>query len=103
MSTLNYAARASLISNVPTKNIDPRLLEIDDQKKKIHELEKELKNANNHIQYITQMNDDRGRRIGVLEAALKALGKNVEEIYSQSDLNIDQSASKLPMIKKSKV
>ena len=53
MSTLNYAARASLISNVPTKNIDPRLLEIDDQKKKIHELEKELKNANNHIQYIT--------------------------------------------------
>jgi|LauGreDrversion4_2_1035121.scaffolds.fasta_scaffold134425_2 hypothetical protein len=49
------------------------------------------------------MNDDRGRRIGVLEAALKALGKNVEEIYSQSDINIDQSASKLPMIKKSKL
>ena len=48
------------------------------------------------------MNDERGRRIGVLEAALKALGKNVEEIYAQSDLNIDQSASKLPMIKKSK-
>ena len=30
LSTLNYAARASLISNIPTKNIDPRLLEIDD-------------------------------------------------------------------------
>jgi kinesin family protein 4/21/27 len=49
LSTLNYAARASLISNVPTKNIDPRLLEIDEQKRRIHELEKELKNANNHI------------------------------------------------------
>jgi hypothetical protein len=48
------------------------------------------------------MNDDRGRRIGVLEAALKALGKNVEEIYAQSDLNVDQSVGKLPMIKKSK-
>jgi len=45
-------------------------------------LEKELKNANNHIQYITQINDERGRRIGVLEAALKGLGKNVEEIYA---------------------
>ena len=32
LSTLNYAARASLISNVPTKNIDPRIMEIDDQK-----------------------------------------------------------------------
>ena len=30
LSTLNYAARASLISNVPTKNIDPRLIEIDE-------------------------------------------------------------------------
>ena len=38
----------------------------------------------------------------MLEAALKSLGKNVEEIYAQADLNIDQSASKLPMIKKSK-
>ena len=30
LSTLNYAARASLISNVPTKNIGPRLIEIDE-------------------------------------------------------------------------
>lgn len=34
------------------------------------------------MQYISQMNDDRGRRIAVLEAALKGLGKNVEEIYA---------------------
>jgi hypothetical protein len=30
ISTLNYAARASLISNIPTKNIDPRVLIIND-------------------------------------------------------------------------
>jgi hypothetical protein len=30
MSTLNYAAKASLISNIPTKNIDPRIMEIND-------------------------------------------------------------------------
>lgn len=46
VSTLNYAARASLISNVPTKNIDPRLMEIDEHKRRILDLEKELRSAN---------------------------------------------------------
>lgn len=32
LSTLNYAAKASLISNIPTKNIDPRLLELNEFK-----------------------------------------------------------------------
>jgi kinesin family protein 4/21/27 len=63
LSTLNYAARASLISNIPTKNIDPRLMEIDDQKKKIDTLEKELRSANHHIEFLTQMNEDRAKRI----------------------------------------
>lgn len=49
LSTLNYAARASLISNIPTKNIDPRIMEIDEQKRKVVDLEKELKSANQHI------------------------------------------------------
>lgn len=35
LSTLNYAAKASLISNIPTKNIDPRILEINEYKKRI--------------------------------------------------------------------
>jgi hypothetical protein len=39
LSTLNYAARASLISNIPTKNIDPRIMEIDEQK--VHNLHSE--------------------------------------------------------------
>lgn len=50
LSTLQYASRASQISNIPTKNIDPRLLVLNDQKKRIGDLEKELKNANDHIQ-----------------------------------------------------
>ena len=32
LSTLNYAAKASLISNIPTKNVDPRLIEINEYK-----------------------------------------------------------------------
>lgn len=68
LSTLNYAARASLISNVPTKNIDPRFMEIDEQKRKISVLEKELKNANQHIQFLTQISEDRASRIQMLES-----------------------------------
>lgn len=71
MSTLNYAARASLISNIPTKNIDPRLMEIDEQKRKITDIEKELKNANQHIQFLTQMNEERAKRIQMLEMQLR--------------------------------
>ena len=73
MSTLNYAARASLISNIPTKNIDPRLMEIDEQKRKITDIEKELKNANQHIQFLTQMNEERAKRIQMLEMLLSNL------------------------------
>lgn len=49
LSTLNYASRASMISNVPKKNIDPKLMILNDQRKKILDLEKELRNANEHI------------------------------------------------------
>jgi hypothetical protein len=49
LSTLQYAARASQISNLPTKNIDPKLLILNDQKRKISDLEKELKSATEHI------------------------------------------------------
>ena len=45
ISTLQYAARASQINNVPTKNIDPRMLIMDGQKRKISDLEKELRSA----------------------------------------------------------
>ena len=43
LSTLNYAARASLISNLPTKNIDPQMIQLDETKKKVRDLEAELR------------------------------------------------------------
>ena len=43
ISTLQYAARASLISNIPTKNVDPQVLQLNETKKKIFELERELR------------------------------------------------------------
>lgn len=49
LSTLNYAARASLISNIPTKNIDPQILKLNETKKKNLDLERELRAANDHI------------------------------------------------------
>jgi hypothetical protein len=35
-----------MISNVPMKNIDPKLMIMNDQRKKILDLEQELRNAN---------------------------------------------------------
>jgi len=35
ISTLNYAARASLISNLPTKNVDPQVLQVAEARKKV--------------------------------------------------------------------
>lgn len=55
LSTLQYAARASQISNVPTKNIDPNLMALADQKRKITDLEKELRSANEHIQNLSAL------------------------------------------------
>jgi len=49
LSTLNYASRASQISNLPTKNIDPKLVIMNDMKHKIFNLDKELKNATMHV------------------------------------------------------
>ena len=59
LSTLNYAAQASQISNAPTKNIDPKLAIMNDQKRKITDLEKELKSANLHIQNLTGLNSEK--------------------------------------------
>jgi len=38
ISTLNYAARAGQISNVPHVNMDPRLRQISEQKQQISKL-----------------------------------------------------------------
>ena len=71
LSTLNYASRASQISNLPTKNIDPKMLIMNDQKKKIGDLEKELKNANDHIQNLSLINHDKDLIIEKLNRKLQ--------------------------------
>lgn len=53
VSTLNYAARASLISNAPMKNVDQNVVQLQQTKNKIQDLEKELRQANEHVQFLT--------------------------------------------------
>lgn len=53
ISTLNYAARASQISNAPSVNMDPRLRTIAEQKQKILKLQEELRRANDTIKFLT--------------------------------------------------
>lgn len=49
ISTLNYATQASYISNIPTKNEDPKMKLVSELRDKVARLEKELAQANNHI------------------------------------------------------
>ena len=53
ISTLNYATKASFISNIPTKNQDPKMKLVADLKEKCARLEKELADANSHIQFLS--------------------------------------------------
>ena len=55
ISTLTYATKASFISNEPSKNEDPRIRIIHDLRRKIISLESELKAANNHIAFLTNL------------------------------------------------
>jgi kinesin family protein 4/21/27 len=53
ISTLNYATRASYIANAPTKNIDPKIKEIQDLKRLKETLEVELK-TERHLRSLLQ-------------------------------------------------
>lgn len=78
ISTLNYATRASYIANAPTKNIDPKIKEIQELKKQKHTLEIELKAerqlrgllqdqlklANDHIEYLTKLTNEPLKEFG---------------------------------------
>lgn len=66
LSTLQYAAKASQISNIPTKNIDPRMLLLADQKQKLGSLEKELRSANQHIQNLSILQEEKEGQIDKL-------------------------------------
>jgi len=64
ISTLNYATRASNIKNAPTKNIDPKIREINELKKKNKALQLELRNANSHIEYLTSLTQEELQTFG---------------------------------------
>jgi kinesin family protein 4/21/27 len=49
VSTLNYATKASFISNIPMKNEDPKMKLVNELREKVARLEKELASANKHI------------------------------------------------------
>jgi hypothetical protein len=53
LSTLAYATKASFISNEPTKNEDPKMKLINELKIKVHNLQRELAHANNHIEFLS--------------------------------------------------
>jgi hypothetical protein len=54
VSTLNYAARASMISNAPAINMDPQQRKLAEAKAKIKSLQEELRRANDTIKFLTQ-------------------------------------------------
>ena len=64
LSTLNYATRASNIANAPTKNIDPKIREIQELKKKNKALQLELHNANKHIEFLTSLTSEQLQTFG---------------------------------------
>ena len=53
ISTLNYASRASFISNKPIKNEDPKLRQIKELKDRVSALTDELRKANQTISFLS--------------------------------------------------
>ena len=55
ISTLQYASKASYISNKPIKNDDPKMRLIEQLKKENKLLHEELAQANETIQFLSQL------------------------------------------------
>ena len=55
ISTLQYASKASYISNKPIKNDDPKMRLIEELKKENKLLHEELAQANETIQFLSQL------------------------------------------------
>jgi hypothetical protein len=53
ISTLNYAMKASFIANEPTLNFDPKIKLINDLRTKVSNLERQLLQANKHIEILS--------------------------------------------------
>lgn len=83
LSTLNYASRASQISNAPTKNVDPKMLVMNEQKRKIIDLDMELKNANMHIENLSLLNNDKDNIIDKLTKKLQKQTQLADQAQEQ--------------------
>ncbi|EAR98263.2 kinesin motor catalytic domain protein (macronuclear) [Tetrahymena thermophila SB210] len=57
ISTLNYASKATYIKNEPIRNDDPKNKVIKDLKQENNRLRFELDKANQHIQFVTNLNN----------------------------------------------
>lgn len=55
ISTLNYATKASHISNEPVRNEDPKVMLINELKAKVRSLQNELNQANTHIHMLSEL------------------------------------------------
>ena len=53
ISTLNYAMKASFIANEPIQNVDPKIRLINELRQKVSSLEKQLSQANRHIEMLS--------------------------------------------------
>jgi hypothetical protein len=64
VTTLNYATRASHISNDPHKNVDPKIQLINELKEKNKLLCIELNKANDHIAFLTSLTNEKLKIFG---------------------------------------
>jgi hypothetical protein len=104
ISTLNYATRASYIANAPTKNIDPKIREIQELKLKNKALQLELLNANKHIEFLTSLTSEKLQTFGdnLVTDKVKDLDEDfpVEEMSSPIKSKGKMNSKSIPTVPK---
>ncbi len=55
LQTLTYASMATYISNIPVKNVDPKIQENFQLKEQNQQLKTQLKKLEDHIEYLTRL------------------------------------------------
>ena len=76
ISTLNYSSKASFISNKPIVNQDSKTLLINELKIQIKELTKQLKEANDHIQFLTSLTNQNVQKSKMNETITSSFSNN---------------------------
>lgn len=83
-------------NNAPTKNIDPKIREIQELKKKNKALQLELRNANNHIEYLTSLTSEKLQTFGsgLITEKMKDGGPMPTKIDTSSPVKVRGNGSK---------